>query len=481
MSKIEAGSEEISLDTKIYYGLGAFGAGLTTGIFLVWTMNFYIKIIGIDPLLWALAWLFYMIWNAINDPLLGYLSDKTKTKYGRRIPFIMIGGPLLSLNFALLYFTPVNGTQTIYFMWLLITLIAYDTCFTIVGFCFRALMSELSIEPKERASINLYGAIGAGFALIISFLIPFFLIDNNAQPYSQNRPIFLMMVVVLAIIGAIFVGFTAFGIKERQELIPEENENLGLWEATKTTIKNKNFLAFAIFNFSMIYVQFAIMSNLSFYIQDVLNVSNENPLSFLPLLLFVLFTMLGLPIGMYLNEKIGGKRGVIYLSLVVIVGFIMITFTEHIVLASISFAILGLGYSGQLLISLTLLADVVDEDELETGVRREGMYFGTNALITKPAQSLAAIIAGLVFFLTGYNQDLKSGETQSNSAIFGIKLLIGIIPAIFVLIGIIVLALYYPLDGTKEEFKEMKRKVAILHEQKLGRLRKKLKGLANDK
>jgi len=154
----------------------------------------------------------------------------------------------------------------------------------------------------------------------------------------------------------------------------------------------------------------------------------------------------------------------------------MVTFANDSITANVSFAILCFGFSGQQLLCYTLLADVIDEDELVTGVRREGAYFGVNALITKPSQSLSAWIAGYIFFITLYNQDLGPGETQPESAIFGIKLLVGLIPAIFLIIGLIALW-YYPLDGSSEEFKEMKRKVSILHDEKLERLRQKLAGL----
>ena len=469
---MDNGRDRVSIGTKFNYGLGSLGINLTAGLFGAWTLNFYIKIVGIDPLLWVLAWIFYMVWNAINDLIFGYLSDKTRTKYGRRIPFLMVCGPLLSISFILIYFTPENSEQWVYFVWLLITLISYDTFFTIVGLCFAALLSELTIEPKERASMNFFGAIGGGIAIGVTYIIPFLLIQN-IQPFSQNRPVFQVIVVFLAIFGAFFLAFTAFGIKERPELWPEPEENLALWKATKTTLKNKSFVTFIIFNFTMAYLQTAIMSNLPFYMQDVLKIEGNDIFSSMPLILFVSCSMIGFPLGLYLNNKIGGKKAIFYLSFVVIIGLVMVTFANGILLANISFAVLGLGFSGQLLLSFTLLADVVDEDELKTGVRREGAYFGANALITKPAQSLSAGLVGLVFFLTFYNQNLSVGEAQPESAIFGIKLLIGLIPAIFIAIGLIAFR-FYPLDASKEEYKEMKRQVSILHDKKLERLRKKL-------
>ena len=469
---MEEKKDIIPLKTKVNYGLGSFGLQLTTGLFAAWTLLYYIKIVGINPLLWALAWIIYLVWNAINDPLFGFLSDNTRTKYGRRIPFIIVCGPLMAISFVFLYLTPTDSEQGVYFIWLLVTLIAYDSFFTIVGLCFNSLMSELSIEPDERAKMNLFASIGGGIGLSITYALPILFLQN-VQPYSQNRPAFLMIVVVLAILSVAFLSFTAFGIKERPELMPEKEENLGLWQSTKTTLRNKSFLTFAVFNFCMTFVVISVMSILPFYIQDVLHVSSDSPLGSLPLLFYIGFSLLGLPVGILMNQKFGNKHAILYLSGVVITGFIMITFANDIIWASISFAIIGFGFSGQTVLVYTLLADIIDQDELETGVRREGMYFGTDALITKPAISVAAAIAGLVFYLTLYNQDLGPGESQPANAIFGIKLLIGLIPAIFIIIGMIVLW-RYPLNPKSEEYKEMKRKCSDLHDEKLRRCREKL-------
>ncbi|MFW9951184.1 MAG: MFS transporter [Candidatus Thorarchaeota archaeon] len=462
--------KKVPFKLKLFYGLGALGLNLTTGLFGTWTLTFYIRIMGIDYMLWNFAWLGYLIWNALNDPIFGLLSDRTQTKYGRRIPYLMVGGPLLSISFIFVYLSPINSEQLTYFLWLLISLIIYDSLFTIVGLNFNALMADLTIDPQERAHLNLFAGLGGGIGLSLTYVLPVLLINYNLTPFSQNLPIFLMIVIILAIFGTIFIAFTAFGIKEPPELVPEASEKLGLWFATKTTLKNKAFLTFVIFNFMMTYVVYAIQSNLPFYMDDVIGVSAENIFSQFPLLFFLLFSVIGYPFGLFLNRSRGNKRAVCYLSLIVIIGFILITFAYDAIFANISFMILGFGYSGQTLLVYTLLADVIDKDELETGQRREGAYFGINALITKPAQSVSAILSGLVFLITNYNQNLELGEVQPLEAIFGIKMLIGLIPGIFIIIGLISLW-YYPLDGISKEYKDMKLKVKLLHDKKFEELK----------
>ncbi|MFX1493193.1 MAG: MFS transporter [Promethearchaeota archaeon] len=468
----ESDYDKVPLKTKLFGSFGSLGLNLTTNLFLTWTWIYYIYIVGIDPLRYSLAFLIYMIWNAINDPLFGHLSDRTRTKYGRRIPYLMICSPLLSINFIILYFAPIGSSQWIKFTWLLINLFTYDAFYTIVSITFTSLLAELSINPQERAMINLFAGIGNGIGFGIAYLLPLLLVNPVAVPYTQNKDIFQFIFIILAVIGAIFLAFTAFGIKERPELLPEKEERLGILQSIKNVLANRSFITYAIFNFMVSYLIFSINSNLPFYIKDVLKISKDNLIASMPLISFLTFSIIGFPIILLLNKKIGNKRTLFYSLFLTIIGLIIITFSGDIILVSISFAIVGLGFSGTLLV-FTLLGDIIDQDELKTGVRREGAYFGTDALINKPAQSVSAGISGLVLFLTNFNQNLGVGESQPDSAIFGIKMLLGVIPAIFIILGLISLW-YYPLDSRTKEYKEMKRKVMVLHDGKLQRLRERL-------
>jgi GPH family glycoside/pentoside/hexuronide:cation symporter len=116
-----------------------------------------------------------------------------------------------------------------------------------------------------------------------------------------------------------------------------------------------------------------------------------------------------------------------------------------------------------MLLAPILMADLIDEDELKTGLRREGAYFGSSALFTKPAQSIAAALTGLILVLFQYDQN---AIIQSELAQFGIKLNIGLYPALFLIIGILIL-LKFPIDGSTTEYKEMKKRLETLHDTKL--------------
>lgn len=464
---------QVSISTKIKLSFGHFGFNLSAGLVAAYLMFFYIRIIKLDFFLWGLAWILYFVWNSINDPLVGYLSDKTRTKFGRRIPWLMASVPILTIGFIMLFFPPVidpslPSSQLIYFFWLFLTLMVYDTAFTVFGLCAGALMSELTIEPEERARISLFGLSGGGLAMIITFVLPYlFLID--AEPYEQNLPIIQGLVIIFALVGAVGVAIMAFGIKERKEFCfaEAEMENLGFKNSIKYTIKNKGFLVYVVFAFMIGYIQTAMYQQLIFYIQDVLEISSADLVSSLPIITFALGLIIGIPLGLIINQKYGVKKGLIYLSIIAIIGLTMVTFSIGILMASISLFIMAVGYISLTILIPIPLCDVIDKDEFKTGRRREGAYFGSSALFTKPAQSVAAFLTGTVMALTGYNQYSSS---QTDLAKFGISINLGLIPALFLLVAIIAIY-YFPIDGSTTEYKEWKKELEIIHDKKLNALR----------
>ncbi|MEE9377693.1 MAG: MFS transporter [Candidatus Lokiarchaeia archaeon] len=458
---------KIKLSTKAKFAIGGIGFNLSAGMFAAWLMNFYIKVIRLNPMLWGLAWILYIVWNAINDPLIGYFGDRTRTKLGRRIPWLMVATPAISIAYLLLFFPPnldptLMSSQWIYFFWLLFTLLFYDTFYTIIGIMQQALVTELSILSEERAHTGFFWAIGTLLGQVITFILPFFLIINE-EPYSQNLQIFQFLVIIFTIIGLFTLAVMSFWIKEKKEFMYSETEKIKFFESIKYTIKKRGFIIYTIFTFMVVYVSSAIYSQVSFFVQDVLNVSGDNILSSLPIFVFILASLIGYPIGMLFNKKYGGKKAIIYLSFVPIGGLILLTFISDFIASNILLFLIGIGYAGVMLLVPILIMDLIDEDELETNLRREGAYFGSTSLFTKPAQSIAAAFAGLILVLTGYNQE---GVIQTEFAKFGIKLNIGLIPAIFWIIGIIVL-LKFPIDGSTKEYKEMKKRLELLHDKKL--------------
>ncbi|MFX0100280.1 MAG: MFS transporter [Candidatus Hodarchaeota archaeon] len=463
---------KIPTGTKLKFGVGSLGYAMSSGVFAAWLTNFYIKILEINYFQYGLAWILYLVWNSINDPLIGLLEDKTRTRIGRRKPWLIVATPLIGLSLIFLFFPPANldpgldSTQWIYFTWLFSGLMLYDLFYTIVGISENALVAELTIHPVERANTNLFWSIGQGLGQVFTFVIPFFyIVDKPGIPYKTNFSTIQFFILVFGILGSIFLAIFSLGIKEKKIVALEKRDEMGLLESLKTTIKNKGFLIYSVLLFVMTFFYTIAYSQLTFLVQDVLQISSDDFLSFTPIVSFLGSSLIGFPVGISLNKRYGGKKATMYLLCILIIGLILLTFSFNVWWANITLVIVGIGNAGAVVVYSTLMGDVIDKDELDTGYRREGAYFGSAAFFTKPAQSVAAGIVALVFSLTNY---VQGASEQSFPAKFGILLTIGLIPAAFMIFGLLVLR-KFPFDASTEEYQAMKNKIDKHHDAVLKR------------
>jgi GPH family glycoside/pentoside/hexuronide:cation symporter len=133
MSEIRPAAVRLSLSYKVIWGVAALGTSLISGIYGALLPIFYQDYLGLAARWIALASGIYAIWNALNDPLFGYITDATRSKHGRRIPYMRFTAPFLALTFVLVWFAPPAAGQQTLFIWMLVSMLLYDTCYTIIG------------------------------------------------------------------------------------------------------------------------------------------------------------------------------------------------------------------------------------------------------------------------------------------------------------------------------------------------------------
>jgi GPH family glycoside/pentoside/hexuronide:cation symporter len=440
---------------KIIWGFANFGTSIISGVYGTTLVFFYYEFLGLDPFFIAVsAWL-YAIWNALNDPIFGYLSDKTRSKKGRRIPYMKFTAPFLGLTFVVLWFVPLTFDQLSIFIWMLVLMLLYDTAYTIIGLVYSALLPELSEDDAVRGSFQKSSSLFYLLGTILGFFLPDLVLPALG---STNLTLFYVSMILVAIIGVFFIMMTSFRFKERLEFV-HVDKPLKLWPAIKYTFKSKSFLILTAANFMSIFFQQMILSYMIFTARHVLHMNVIFPL-------IALF--LGLVLGVFLATILAKKLGVVQANqLFLIIGgisLIISTFLPDIVLFPCLF-LAGIGLSGPLVLTNILFAQVADEDETKTGVRREAAFFGTNAMITKPAQSVAIGIGPTLLALAGF----ISGQTaQVASAVFMIKSLIGLYPGIASLVGAFLL-IWYPLK--KSYLKQIQEKVLTMHSEKHAKLK----------
>lgn len=454
---------KLSLKYKITWGVAALGTALISGIYGSMLPMFYQDYLGLSASWIGLAATIYAIWNAINDPLFGFITDNTRSKYGRRIPYMRFTAPFLALTFVLVWFAPEGAGQPAQFWWMLVTMLLYDTAYTIIGLVYSALLPEVTESDAERNGLQISSSLFSMLGMILGFLIP-----DMVRPQADDPSLlpFRLAMIGVALVGMVLIIFTTFVVKERREFT-QVDKPLNLMESIRYTFTSKSFIVLVMENFMAILTS-SLVTGSMFYLADYVM---QQPTILLLVALFVPILIM-IPTTSVLRARFGVVKTQQLLLLIAAVGLIALPFVPP-VLIWVCLALAGAGLAGPQVLTNVLFAQIADEDEVRSGVRREGAFFGVNALITKPAQSVALWLVAFILESTNFvtreaNQGLIFLD-QPDSAIFGIKIFIGLIPGVALLLGAIILQ-FYPLQGAY--LAEIKQKVLAMHADKQAKLAK---------
>ena len=456
---------QLSLSYKVIWGIAALGTATISGTFGALQPIFYQDYLGLEARWIGIAAMIYAIWNALNDPLFGYITDNTRSKHGRRIPYMRFTAPFLALTFILVWFAPPQSGQQALFWWMLITMLLYDTAYTIIGLVYSALLPEVTESDAERNGLQISSSLFGLLGTLLGFLIP-----DLVRPKTGDTslwPLYTAMIVV-GIVSALLIIVTTLKVKERPEFTQVDNP-IPLGQALKLTFSSKSFLILVAANFMSILMQALLLGSI-FYLADyVLKMGN------VMIVLAALFIplIIGVPVTTLIRGRFGVVRAQQILLVIAGLGLTAVPFVPNaLVLPCIILA--GFGLSGPQTLTNVLFAQVADEDEVRSGVRREGAFFGINALLTKPAQSIALVLIAQILAASDFvTRESNAGLIfldQSERALFGIKTLVGLIPGIAMLLGALILT-WYPLKGAY--LQDTQAKVLEMHAQKAAQLKQK--------
>jgi len=456
-------SPKLNFKYKFFWGIASLGTSLISGIYGGLLTIFYQDYLGLTARWIGIAATIYAIWNALNDPLFGYITDNTRSKRGRRIPYMRFTAPFLALTFILVWFAPPKAGQQTLFWWMLITMLLYDTCYTIIGLVYSALLPEVTESDAQRNGLQVSSSLFAMLGTLLGFLIPDFVRPKTGE--SSLVPLYIAMIVV-GVVGMGLILITTYKIKERREFVLVD-EPVPLWEAIKFTFTSKSFLILVSENFMAILMSSLILGSIYYLADYVMGWPAIQLLIFLFIPLII-----GIPLTSLFRKWLGVVGAQQFLLVMAGISLVAIAFVPK-PLIPVCIALAGLGLSGPQTLSNVLFAQVADEDELRSGQRREGAFFGVNALITKPAQSIAIWITPFILERTNFvTRASNLGEiflNQPSEAIMGIKIFSGLIPGVACLLGALILV-WYPLRG--ERLKEIQQRVLVLHHEKKQKLAK---------
>ncbi len=430
---------------KVAFGFGALSDSVAYQVFTFLVFTFYYGVLGIDINLVTLGFVTWSVWNAINDPLAGLISDKTKTRWGRRVPYVGLTFLPLSLLMIVLW-TPPVGSLLWSFIYFVIIIMIFDTVYTFNSLNLTSLFPEMYLTEPERASANNIRQIFLILGLLIAFLVPTLLIsDLSAKDVAADIVMaeYQQAGMILAVIVAVGYLITLkWGVSERREF-KEDWLDVPSWsDAFKHTLGNRTFHVFLVVNTCNWYVFGLIPTIIPLYGQFVLGIGAGESI-FLGILLAAAFISGGVFMALWKHvvNRWGNLRKAWIASMALwIAALVPLFFVGDVTIALIAFALNGIGLSGSLYLKDLVIADIIDEDEVKTGVRREGAYFGVNALVMRLAVIMVFLSINLVFNSVGWR--VFTPETATMETLTGLKLLMGVFPSIALLIGIFAMSRY---------------------------------------
>jgi len=445
-------NHKLTLGSKFQYGLADLGFALITSAMQFFLLFYYTDVAGIDPVLAGSALMVgKLTWDAINDPLFGYWSDRTRSRFGRRRIYMLLGAVPLGIATWIMFSLPKGLTGLPAFLAVLLSFWLIDSFHTMTNTPYSALTPELTRDYNERASLTSIRMVFSVLGYILGAALTTILAGifqgaglNLQQAWSATGAVFGAVALTTILI-------TAFSVKERPELAGEPSK-LPPIKAIFISFKNKPFiilmLAFILSSFS-----FTVLTALvPYFIQYQLNMGDQ--VSFVLLVMLVMIGIFLIPAKL-ISDKI--NKGPTYALGLFIASAAIITsfFFAHgpTPLIYVIAAIAGLGFSVQWICPWSMLPDVVEYDEKMTGERREGIYYGLWAFLTKFTGALGVAVSGWALGLFGYVPNVE----QTANALFGIRFFFAIVPSIVILFSLPFL-IWYPI--TRKNHAELVKELA---------------------
>jgi GPH family glycoside/pentoside/hexuronide:cation symporter len=428
--------KRLSLGTKLGFGICDLGGNLFFTI-----MGFYLLFFLTDTskLLAGLAGTALLIGklaDAFVDPAVGFLSDRTRSRWGRRRPFMFLGAILLLFLMIVMYTNPHIQSQLWLFIWTAVAYILLMASYSMVNIPYGALTPELSSDFDERTTLN---AFRMSFAVVGTF-VGAALVLPIVGAFANKDLGWLAMGAIMGAVMTITALTTVFTIREPALKPEKKGPREGIFATYASALKLKPF-RLAMFPYAFHIVGITIVQGaLLYYFKYIYNAEGKFQIA---LAIFLVCVMISIPVWTLISKRIGKKLSYnlgMGLFAAMVIAFFFIGKGRGVEVMYITMAIAGLGNSTNYVMPYAILPDVTELDYARTGVRREGVFYGLWNFTLKVGQALATALIGWILSAFGYAPDVA----QSASSQLGIRLLVGPIPAVFFIAGVVVLS-FYPI------------------------------------
>ena len=472
----QASDTKLRLREKIFYGLGDVSNGLAVSSMSLWFLYYLTDVAGLGAFLAGIAITVGRLWDAVTDPIMGWITDHTKSRWGKRLPYLLFGAIPYAISYLCLWIVPEFESEHYIFVYVTVTLIFFNTCLTVVFVPYTSLTAAITNDYNERTSITGYRMFSSQVAFLIGAALPPILVSlasHSAQSeqaagmleslIDSLNPLFgswantarqghfivasLFAVIMVASIWTTFFGTREreFETKARDDAASQSTPFTYASKIVEQLFGNKPFLISVLMLLLANCAAALAGANLAYYLQYVLGLEADFH-KIIPTMFIM--AIVSVPIWVTLAKKYG-KAEVFQKAMYcyALIYFLMPLFQpEYNRFIYIVAMLIGFFHAAALTIPWAVIPDVVEYDELKSGKRREGLFYGGTTFAYKAATGMAILISSIMLEVFNYTPN----TVQSPNAILAIKFLIGPIPAVFLLAAAF-LAGRYPLTYEKHK------------------------------
>lgn len=439
------------MHSKVSYGMGGLGDTFMNDILEGYLSYFYITTLGINPVLVGIGVMIPRLWDMLTDPLMGNISDNFRSKFGRRRPFILFGGILACVPFTMVWMVPPSWGETAQFAWLVASMLIYSTFYTVYYIPYNSLGAELSTDYNERtnvSSVRMFVARVGGLAMA-----PLFELVYNKDLFESEQTGYAVVAIVFSALSVI--GYYWLFVDTKEATFVQSMDKINLVSAFKYTFKNKAFVMLLVVTVLGGFSFWTVLRLGRFVNVYYVHGGNEETLgriNTIAEILGIFISFLSILVINWMSRALGKLTTRIALALINMVAQVSSWWLfnpENPHLYIVFAAASGILYAS-FIVNLSMMADVADYDELETGRRREGMFFGVWGLVQKISFSVGPLISGAVLAVIGFDENV---DLQTEGTLFWMRVIYAFGGFPLVLLTVAVL-LFYPLtEGRVREIR----------------------------
>ncbi|MGV3680907.1 MAG: MFS transporter [Acidovorax sp.] len=443
----------LTLGTKLSYAVGNVGLQMLIAAMGFLLMIFYTDVALVPPAVAGAALLVGKVWDTINDPLFGWVTDRTRSRWGRHRVYLIYGALPLAVVSAAVWMVPPGLSPVAAFLWIAITYTLFDTLMTLVQLPYQAMAANLTREYDERTSLTAFASLGA----LIGFFAGSVLMPVLVRAAPDARTGYALAGACFGLAAGIAVAVVAWRVREPvADEAPATADAAPAWDSVRRTLlgtlRNRPFLllvsAAGLVRLGLTLVQGA----LAYFVIYQLKGTQAD----LPRLMAILLGVVAVSLFVWKRVVDRWEKNRAYMLglLFSAAGLVLLYWIKpgpQGMLAAV-LALIGIGMGAHWIVPFAMVPDTIDHGHMLAGERTTGMYYGLFGLVDKIARTLATVVVAAVLDITHYVPNVP----QSELALQGIRTMTGLLPALCLALAIPLL-LAYPI--TRARHGEIRRSV----------------------